>query len=508
MNEQFFTSLNGYKVKDEYAIHTYDSVALMKADSKLKEGMHVKTKGYYNANDGGQGEYIIVDDNTLTPDNGYIHSLINGLFAKLIIDKELNAKQFGCYGDGIHDDTEKLNAVLNISNVTINIPKGTYNVSDTLYLNGTSNLYMDKNCLIKATAEMTYLLYFNYGNDVTTNKEISGGVLDGNDLVDTIFIPNKYRGLNINNTTYKNFIKSGIQTKVVGGGGVELVAHDLYFWNIQPHEDSIAIDNVATDGIFSNIVIKNTHYGVLTKDGLFSKIHGWIESPELIPNSYFIKSNDKATIINQCYADTYQYPFISTFSSLNIVSCLVYWNSNIYNQALQEDNPIIVFKSERDIYNLNSYGSFKATNNTIANQNDVAIKLRNMYVADDIFSNNTISIVANCDYSNYAIDSTERASIGSDVNNLNNPGKWWVNNATNIPTGAYEYGIIEVIATPRTDRALMSPGVNNSLSGSNVAHIFQRYTPMSASPDGIYIRTKTGGTWQPWKKISLTNIGG
>lgn len=83
MNEQFFTSLNGYKVKDEYAVHTYDSVSNMKVDSKLKEGYHVKTKGYYEPNDGGNGEYIIVDDETLVDDGGSIHILNNGLTPSL-----------------------------------------------------------------------------------------------------------------------------------------------------------------------------------------------------------------------------------------------------------------------------------------------------------------------------------------------------------------------------------------------------------------------------------------
>lgn len=96
MNEQFFTSLNGYEVKDKYALHTYDSVALMKGDTKLKEGMQVKTKGYYNANDGGQGEYIIVDDNTLIPDNGSIHLLTNNLYAVLISNDIIYPEIFGC----------------------------------------------------------------------------------------------------------------------------------------------------------------------------------------------------------------------------------------------------------------------------------------------------------------------------------------------------------------------------------------------------------------------------
>ena len=54
-----FTKLNGYTVKDPNAIHTYDTITDLKADTKLKSGMHVSTKGYNNVNDGGNAFYVI-----------------------------------------------------------------------------------------------------------------------------------------------------------------------------------------------------------------------------------------------------------------------------------------------------------------------------------------------------------------------------------------------------------------------------------------------------------------
>lgn len=135
MNEQFFTSLNGYKVKDEYAIHTYDTVANMKGDTKLKEGMHVKTKGYYSANDGGSSEYYITNIPSQTE---YQEELNNGLYANIIIKNDiLNAKQLGAYGDGIHDDYNVLNYIFNnLTNKVVELPKGIYLISNSLSLNG------------------------------------------------------------------------------------------------------------------------------------------------------------------------------------------------------------------------------------------------------------------------------------------------------------------------------------------------------------------------------------
>ena len=53
------STLNGYKIKDKKAIRYYNTVADMVADTTLKNGMYVKTKGYYSEGDGLQNEYII-----------------------------------------------------------------------------------------------------------------------------------------------------------------------------------------------------------------------------------------------------------------------------------------------------------------------------------------------------------------------------------------------------------------------------------------------------------------
>lgn len=73
----------------------FNSVSDMKLYN-LSVGDMVITKGYYSSNDGGAGEYEIVDDDTLVDDGGSIHELNNGLFAKLIIENNtINIKQLG-----------------------------------------------------------------------------------------------------------------------------------------------------------------------------------------------------------------------------------------------------------------------------------------------------------------------------------------------------------------------------------------------------------------------------
>ena len=128
--------LNGYKIKDKKAIRFYDTVDDMKNDSTLKEGMHVKTKGYYSVNDGGGAEYYI----TATQSNSdYQEELENDLYATLIINDDINVKQLGAYGNGENDDTSFLNNALLLGYLkekNVYIPDGTYNISSPLIIYG------------------------------------------------------------------------------------------------------------------------------------------------------------------------------------------------------------------------------------------------------------------------------------------------------------------------------------------------------------------------------------
>lgn len=56
----------------------YNSIANMKADTKLKVGDMAITLGYYEANDGGGAEYRIINGN-YTDDGGSYHELENNL---------------------------------------------------------------------------------------------------------------------------------------------------------------------------------------------------------------------------------------------------------------------------------------------------------------------------------------------------------------------------------------------------------------------------------------------
>ena len=135
-------TLNGYNIKDEKAVRSYESIAQMKADTKLKEGYHVKTKGYYEASDGGDGEYIIIDDETLIDDSGTIHVLNNGLRAKLIIKNEINVKNFGNI-NSINIQKAIDYAYTKLGGGLITIPKQNETIELEKYINIRNNCILD-----------------------------------------------------------------------------------------------------------------------------------------------------------------------------------------------------------------------------------------------------------------------------------------------------------------------------------------------------------------------------
>lgn len=113
----------------------YNTVADMKADTKLKAGDMVKTLGYYSVNDGGNSTYKIK-----TTSSSYCEELSNELVAELIVNNEVNVKQFGAYGDNIHDDYNAFNNAITYCN-NILIPTGKYKIGTTLTLNKNTNIY-------------------------------------------------------------------------------------------------------------------------------------------------------------------------------------------------------------------------------------------------------------------------------------------------------------------------------------------------------------------------------
>lgn len=117
----------------EKKVYFFNTVADMKS-ANLKVGDCVKTLGFYEKNDGGKSDYIILNEE---PATGY-YITINDKYA-LLLNEKINVKQTGARGNGVEDDTIAIQNALNNSN-DVYIPAGTYITTNTLTLKNKSKL--------------------------------------------------------------------------------------------------------------------------------------------------------------------------------------------------------------------------------------------------------------------------------------------------------------------------------------------------------------------------------
>lgn len=138
-----------------------DTVAHMKG-ADLVAGQVAFTLGYYDISDGGAAVYNIrAAGLSETDDGGSIIILDNGLVAELISDGTVNVKQFGAYGDNVHDDVisiqNGIDYIASIGGGTVFLPKGQYKITQTVNVN-------DSN--IKLVGEGKYLSVFRPTTDL------------------------------------------------------------------------------------------------------------------------------------------------------------------------------------------------------------------------------------------------------------------------------------------------------------------------------------------------------
>ena len=272
-------TLNGYKIKDEKAVRSYETVASMKADTKLKEGYHVKTKGYYEANDGGHGEYVIVDDNTLVDDGGIIHVLSNGLRAKLLIDEQINIKQFGAYDNSDTDNSVIFQTAINYAidnNIrTILIPDGNYLVENTITikenngisLRGLNNTQIGQNLKLGSTitSNCSPVFLFNtptsnficenlnfydvVGSDTNTCFKVSTSDTDG------YFARCRFEHLNFRNYKYAIDLIGGNNSGYVDGSIFNDIRFDTITYCIRAyHLECSIISNIVAEPFLKYII--------------------------------------------------------------------------------------------------------------------------------------------------------------------------------------------------------------------------------------------------------------
>lgn len=164
------------------SILAFNTIEDMKKSTNLSENSFVETYGFYELGDGGSAKYKIRKiTNVDVIDNIKLFALDNDntLVAELLINKEMNTKQFGLIGDGITDETTKLKEFFGNEKIEKYIVNnGTYLIDGDININSNSYIVFMENAIIKRKAtNNTHYFMFNIGNK--NNVTIKGAHLIG-----------------------------------------------------------------------------------------------------------------------------------------------------------------------------------------------------------------------------------------------------------------------------------------------------------------------------------------
>ena len=337
-----YAGLSKFKLPIGY----YTSVAEMKASDTAIVNRPCVTLGYYAANDGGGAVYIVRSKTDADTDNGgTIIVLDNGNVAELITPEVVCAEIFGAHGDGVSDDSDALQKMLDYGgNIVLNKNKK-YAFSTTLKISKFSNIDF-------ALAEMTYT-----GDDIgiiITGKGYAKHKSDiGNITNIYLHAPNSNKAISlcqciktrITNVRIYDFGKIAIS--------IDVASYEAYLDDIRlvakVKSGTVGLSGVASDMNFGCLYGLNVETFWACNGGGYNVdfIHAWCSNlnyyaeglstdeynawhaqTSLLKIDMNTKANDFFANFNYVYADTYHnviywdsYARNITIKHLGIYSC-------------------------------------------------------------------------------------------------------------------------------------------------------------------------------------------
>ncbi len=209
------------------------------------------------------------------------------------------------YGDGVHDDTEALQELLDECGIVMLPKPGTYLVSRTLIIHSNTRFFLSPGAHILAAPYSKCALIENEhfaGGGRDENIEIVGGIWDGNcdnmglngeyealHRLDHPYTPERFRGkltrfahidnIILEKMTIKNPVSYGIQIAAANG----FVVRDIHFdynWHFGT-ADGVHINGPAKNGVIENLhgTTNDDMVGVTTIDEVHAEItRGHIEN--------------------------------------------------------------------------------------------------------------------------------------------------------------------------------------------------------------------------------------
>lgn len=496
-----FSTLNGYKVKDKKAIRYYDTVADMKADTTLKNGMHVKTKGYYAINDSGDSEYHITNSASLTD---YQEELNNGLYATLIIENTVNIKQFGAKGNDTDDDTTAIQSAIDYAYdkniLQVYVPFGTYKTTKPIFLYSTVKLYGD-NCNSSIIHKSTNTIsdQSGYGVDaiiILTNRELNSNNQSSQQGINNIqlvgnvseYVANKVdKQYAIYSKVYSpkikitnfliNHVDYGIYTPSMYTGLIQNCTYlEAYYGAIAVYEESQGVN-------IQNINTGDSHeFGIKLAGGSYSTLSNilveWNFGCTCFDLSYW-----RGNLIN-CGAELGT-PGFNTAIKLTNSHVTLYGG---YLNADRDNNDLIMFKLDNSTLKIEntSFGNSSVTNDYVGVFADVSNR-SSLIIGEGctIPSKFVGGVTRTGDNNTFIINDTKLSLLtSSEVSSISGP------------SNRYEGQVIDELNQKILNKKINANSIYNGFistptnNGSNIEY----YTSFNKGDIGIFINPRVNGS--------------
>lgn len=279
--------------------------------SGFNEGDVVCTLGYHSINDGGAATYIIENNPTAVGDDMTLISLLTSdvLKARLVYDKFVSPIQCGAYGDGVHDDSKVIQALI-YANIPLKFPKKTFCVS--LKINNT-NIIDFNGCTLRGIDYFSDIItsydYQSQNNLVLRNINFLCGPI--------VWLHYNYK-VSIDNCTFSMDSKFDgypyIPNTVVRFSGVKYATISNCVFNDNTVKKNSLIELSDATGtvniincIFNNAI--STPVRVLgCNNAVISKsIFNTAENAKTSYSFYDIESGSQKLSINDCYINNTEY---------------------------------------------------------------------------------------------------------------------------------------------------------------------------------------------------------
>ena len=248
--------------------------------------------------------------------------------------------------EGEPDDTARIQRAIDANpSGVLSIPPGTYRISSMLKVYNLCSIEMDKNAILRAVAEMPYVLHvatyrgldgLPYESDrrQDCNLFVKGGRIDGNALASCMSVEGCCH-FTLRDISFLNGLKVGLMVDEKAGG-YEIVADNLYFKCFKPGlAGNTALHSRGGDSHYTDCISVNYTVGFhlenpKTGANRLTRCHVWGNRQEMLKDSIaFWIDRSNGNILRDCYADTAQIGFFVDGSCNRLLGC-TYENNRRY----------------------------------------------------------------------------------------------------------------------------------------------------------------------------------